>query len=57
MKKILLSAVLASAAFVVSAQELTEKDLNEIRSSFVRDPQTIALQKSSPTRRTSRSWP
>ncbi|WP_418669027.1 C1 family peptidase [Alistipes putredinis] len=44
MKKILLSAVLASAAFVVSAQELTEKDLNEIRSSFVRDPQTIALQ-------------
>ena len=44
MKKILLSAVLASAALAVSAQELTENDLNEIRSSFVRDPQTIALQ-------------
>lgn len=44
MKKILLSAVLASAALAMSAQELTENDLNEIRSSFVRDPQTIALQ-------------
>ena len=44
MKKILLSAVLASAALAVSAQELTENDLNEIRRSFVRDPQTIALQ-------------
>ena len=44
MKKILLSAVLASAALAVSAQELTENDLNEIRRSFVKDPQTTALQ-------------
>lgn len=44
MKKILFSAALATVLLGASAQELTPADVEEIRSSFVKDAPTAALQ-------------
>ena len=44
MKKVLLAGVLLCSSLILSAQSITEKDLQEIQSSFKLDPSTKAIQ-------------